>query len=616
MANVDTGLGWSVAQQHLTDAPLKLGDMTSLQPLTTYMEGGMIPTGNPIPAEVYARGLQIYNNNAFPERSRYVLAEVGATVVAVNISTDPPEASNPLDVYLISDKEGAKVYSIIYNANDQTVGTMNTYSCDTERGGFYYRRLNPSQADGYDTRMIPHYTSMTDALADLSKATQPVYKLAAGPAGGAWVRWIDLGGNYVTAPTLISTAPAGTQLSLDGQTPAATATSAGLVYKGRTFTLTLIPGHTGGVTNRAVPLLDLTAAFPYPISLATVIEAVCVAENIQIEGGSAPYGEPSEPGGGDGHPDETEDIDFSPTPTVGTSLGFFRMWNPTEAELRQLAGWMWSSAFDLDTFKRIFSAPIDAILGLSLVPVQPSVIGGYTIVLGGIDTEIAAFTVTNRYVTVDCGSLEVTERWGAYLDYAPYTKMSIFLPYIGFRDISTDDVMGKTVTLRYNVDVLSGACVAELKCGGSVLYSWQGNCAQQLPITSQDWSSALSAALGLAGTAAATIATGGGSLPLAGTVASATVNALSLKPRMERGGSISGAAGAMAGQVPYLVRERPEQAVPGQQSHMIGYPAFITAKLDSLTGYTEVESVHLEGIPATAAELAELENILKEGVIL
>lgn len=616
MANVDTGLGWSVASQHLTDAAIKLGDMTSLQPLTTYMKGGVVPTGNPVASEIYARGLQIYHDNAHPERYRYLLAEVGVSMVAVNITSDPPAASNPLDVYVITDKQGAKVYGVTYNEQTQSLSSVGTYECNTARDGFYYYRFSTSQGGGYDTTMIPHYASIAAALADLSKVTQPVYKYATGPAGGAWVRWIDLGGNYVTAPTLISTAPANTKLSLDAQTPAATATSAGMVYKGRTFTLTLIPGHTGGIANAAVPFLDLTAAFPRPIGLSTLIEAICVAENIQIEGGTDPYGDPSEPGGGEGNPDENEDIDFSATPSVGTSLGFFRMWNPTEAELRQLAGWMWSSAFDLDTFKRIFSAPIDAILGLSLVPVQPSVIGGFTIVLGGIDTEISAFTVTNRYVTLDCGSLEVTERWGAYLDYAPYTKMSIFLPYIGFRDISTDDVMGKTVALRYNIDVLSGACVAELKCGGSVLYSWQGNCAQQLPITSQDWSAALSAALGLAGSAAAAVVSGGSSLPLAGTVASATVNALSLKPRMERGGSISGAAGAMAGQVPYLVRERPEQAVPGEQGHMIGYPAFMTATLDTLSGYTEVESIHLEGIPATAAELAELENILKEGVIL
>jgi hypothetical protein len=38
--------------------------------------------------------------------------------------------------------------------------------------------------------------------------------------------------------------------------------------------------------------------------------------------------------------------------------------------------------------------------------------------------------------------------------------------------------------------------------------------------------------------------------------------------------------------------------------------------LGSLSGYTEVDAINLEGIPATAAELQEIEKLLKNGVYI
>lgn len=611
---MDTGLGWGAWDTSLMSVSGLMGNISGLS--------GEGFTGQPLPknletaADVVAAGFHM-SSVAANNREYYIACTGEEDVLCFYY----PLPNNPARHYmvLVTNTSGATVRRVEYNTTTGSVQTTNTVRITTQDAttGLYYYQQNWGEAfSGDGVWYVPMFSTRDAGLAAIQYVDRAFYKVNAGYACCAFARWIDIGGNVVTAPTIISSDPNFAVIGSSDTVPDPEQTTFGVRHQGMSFTVALVAGLAGAVTAAVVPFADFTAAFPRPISAATLAEALITYHNIRVLNAPDPYGGDAEPGGGEGNPDEDEEIDFSTPPTVGSYVGFFRMWNPTEAELRQLASWMWSSAFDLDTFKRIFSAPIDAILGLSLVPVQPAGIGGYTIVLGGIDTQISAFTVTNRYVTLDCGSLTVDERWGAYLDYSPFTKMSIFLPYIGFRDISTDDVMGKTVALQYNVDVLSGACVAELKCGGSVLYSWQGNCAQQLPITSADWSNALSAALGLAGTAAAAIVTGGGSLPLAGTVASATVNALSLKPRMERGGSISGAAGAMAGQVPYLVRERPEQAVPGRQNHFIGYPSFTTVTLGSIAGYTEVESIHLEGIPATAAELSELESILKEGFIL
>ena len=97
-------------------------------------------------------------------------------------------------------------------------------------------------------------------------------------------------------------------------------------------------------------------------------------------------------------------------------------------------------------------------------------------------------------------------------------------------------------------------------------------------------------------------------------IASTAVN--SMKPNIEKSGSLSGTGGMLGIQTPYLILTRPRQAIPAGQNRFIGYPAFITEILGNISGYTEVDSIHLEGINATGEELSEIETILKSGVIL
>jgi hypothetical protein len=111
------------------------------------------------------------------------------------------------------------------------------------------------------------------------------------------------------------------------------------------------------------------------------------------------------------------------------------------------------------------------------------------------------------------------------------------------------------------------------------------------------------------------VATGGATAPMeALNIASTAVN--SMKPNIEKSGSLSGTSGLMGIQTPYLIITRPKQAIPANQNKFIGYPAFLTDYLGNLSGYTEIEEIHLEGISATGAELSEIETILKGGVIL
>ena len=332
--------------------------------------------------------------------------------------------------------------------------------------------------------------------------------------------------------------------------------------------------------------------------------------------------DPYDPGGGSGTGGGTgsfdgtgDDIDIPGLPTLSaTDTGFITLFNPSTGQLQALANYMWSSGFDLDTFKKLFADPMDCILGLSIVPVAVPNGGSKAVSVGNISTGVSMTVAASQYVEVDCGTLNVNEYWGAYLDYDPYTKAEIYLPYIGTHPVAVDDIMGKAVRVVYHIDILSGACTAFVKCGGSVLYEFIGQCSSSIPITGNDWTNVINGVLTVAGAIGSMVATGGASAPMAAGVIAATATN-SMKPNVEKSGSMSGTGGMLAVQTPYLILTRPRQALPSGQNSFMGYPSFITESLGSLSGYTEIESVHLEGINATEQELSEIESLLKSGVI-
>lgn len=330
-------------------------------------------------------------------------------------------------------------------------------------------------------------------------------------------------------------------------------------------------------------------------------------------------------GGGTGTFDGTGDnVDFPSLPTLSASeTGFISLFNPTLGQLKNLSSYMWSDAFSLDAFKKIFADPMDAILGLSIVPVDVPEGGSGEITVGNIPTGITMTKAASQYVEVDCGTLDVKEYWGAYLDYEPYTKAELYLPYCGIHPIKTDDIMNKSVHIKYHIDILSGACCAYVKCGESVLYTFSGSCSCSIPITSADFTSTIVGAISIASSIGTMVATGGMSAPISmgGIVdavdsAASAADIVNMKPSVERSGSIGSMAGMLAIQTPYLILTRPNQCLPKYQNTYEGYPAYITETISNLSGYTIFEEIHLNDMSCTDAEKNEIENLLKSGVIL
>ena len=344
-----------------------------------------------------------------------------------------------------------------------------------------------------------------------------------------------------------------------------------------------------------------------------------------------PYGEPgtSGPGGGDGsygNPDEVDPTAVPDLPTISaSSTGFITIYNPTSANLSSLGGFLWSNLFDIDTFKKLYTDPMDCIISLGIVPCVPNSAGTQNIKFGNVDTGINCSYLATQYVKVDCGSVDIRKYVGSFMDYSPYVKISLFLPYIGFINLGTDDIMGGSINVTYHVDILSGDCIAFITHSSKgVLYSYTGNCLTNVPITAANYANSLrnyyEAVTGIIPSTCNGAASGGAAGAAGGAINGALSAAsniiLNTKPDYQRSGSLGGSSGIMGVQKPFIVIERPNISVPNKVQHYMGQTSNITANLGGLSGMTIVEAVHLEGIPCTTEELAEIESLLQGGVIL
>lgn len=308
------------------------------------------------------------------------------------------------------------------------------------------------------------------------------------------------------------------------------------------------------------------------------------------------------------------------TPTIilptGSASALYSVYNPSQAQINSFGSWLWNSDF-VSQLQKLFNDPMQAIIGLHKVFATPSTSGTGTIKVGYLDSEVSSKLVSNQYTSIDCGTIDLYEYFGNVLDYTE-TEIYIYLPFVGIVPLNVYDVMRSSVNVKYKVDVLTGACLCSVNVNrdlaGGQLYTYSGNCAVQYPLSSGSYMGIVASALGIAGSVVGTIASGGAMLPLAlGVGASALTSA---KTKVEHSGSISGNAGAMGIKKPYIIIKRPQTAIANEFNDYNGIAQNEKITLSSLTGFTKVKYVNLEGIQATSKEMEMIENELLKGVLI
>ena len=419
------------------------------------------------------------------------------------------------------------------------------------------------------------------------------------------------------------------------------------------------------VTNSAITInidnTTLAAGFAYLDNSKSIVHPY-------EEGG---YTDPE----GDVDPPEPDEVpnqtpDDLPSQFSDLSAGLYRLYAMDDSELSAFSQQLWKPSV-LSSLKNYLERPTDIVMGLRSYPFEVNAGAGVNIGFNWVNDWVSSGVVGhpisgNGIQQVIFGTLQVPRPSDLFYDYQPFSSAMLHLPYIGFVPMKMNEIVGKTLYIRYSVDLASGDFTAWVTMGASdetepyynlkVYGYYQGNISKPLPLTQQDmwqlYKKGAEIALNAAG-AIGTLATGSlmkatgeylADMPLTGKGAvlryesgsemasagsammgdykrkgtQAVNSALEMSyvsSPIERNGYLDGSTGRTSSQECFLIITYPDQCVPENQS-ILGYPTNINGPLSKVSGYTEVKEIRLASGIASEYELAELEGIVKGGIII
>lgn len=307
---------------------------------------------------------------------------------------------------------------------------------------------------------------------------------------------------------------------------------------------------------------------------------------------------------------------------------FLNIYHVSTADMVELTSVLFSADY-FDKFRQSMYNPLSAVLSCHLlpmgfIPVTPLSQRHYT--AGGYDlSSDMTIPTTNGDIigsiqSMHVGSIDISAYFDAFPDYAPYTKCTLHLPYIGAVDIDINSIVGGKLAVDYICDVVSGNVAAWVYCqdeSGTHTYKYvgTGNCAYNIPLIAENQSGvAVGKALMSAVSGAVSLAAGnvGG---ISG-IASGVVGGLTASHAAQISGNLSGNMGAICDPTCWLEIERPIWVNPSTYKQLHGIPSQIggTIASNECTGFLAVESIELTGLSCTDAEKQQLYTILRNGI--
>lgn len=328
--------------------------------------------------------------------------------------------------------------------------------------------------------------------------------------------------------------------------------------------------------------------------------------------------------------DDGDDSPWQDIPIEGLTVpnasavetGFTTMYEVSPTELKALSSFLWSDSF-MDNVSKFFSDPKDIIVGLSISPVKPTTEANPSIIKAGrISTGVSGNKLTSQYkLTETLGRIYIKKAIKQrFLNYPPYMRIVAHLPFVGEHVLDINDIMGKTISLKYIFDFLTGSCVAEISVDGNPRYFFGGASGVQIPTSeenfSRQYSSILSAGATLGGVMS-TMATGGLTAPMAIGAASGTLqNLMSMSPQVEYSSGGGAINGLLSTQAAYITVEEPVPKRSFEQVKFLGRPCLQGFKLKDLHGFTKCMDVHLTDIKCTDDEKTKIYSALTNGVLI
>ena len=303
-----------------------------------------------------------------------------------------------------------------------------------------------------------------------------------------------------------------------------------------------------------------------------------------------------------------KDDDDNDTQVLSSGIGVLTStFHMTKERLVQLGQFLWGSSI-FDEFSLINNNPIENIISCKAIPYA---ISGTTqeITLGNVKTGVNGEKISQNFSKQTIGSVAIAEHYHNFLDYAPYTNVIIYLPYIGFKELDASLVMGKTIRIEYTLDVITGGCLAQIYVGKIRLYEFTGNIGVDISITAsnraQVESAYINAGVGVVSSAMSGNVTG---------AVNSIIGAATSQYHYSGTGNPSPSCVASTNRTCYIVIDRPQYQPLKAFNHTRGRMCCLSKTIGSLKGYTVCDgNIDISGISATDEEKEEIVNILSTG---
>lgn len=310
-------------------------------------------------------------------------------------------------------------------------------------------------------------------------------------------------------------------------------------------------------------------------------------------------------------PSTTSDSDTGET-TVDTVGLLTTTYILTQERLTNIANKLWDSSF-IDNIKLVNNNPIENVCSVKMLPVKVSG-EEKEVYIGNVNFGINGEKISSNYSPwySERKTVSLKSDLPIWANYAPFTKMSIYLPYIGYKELDVNRFMGRSIQVKYIVDVLTGMCKAVILNDLGKVISFDGNCGVDIPLTASnkaqhDFAYLQSVIGGIASVASKD-------------VIGATMNvqnAISNPFTSQTSGCNTPTCSSNEGNVISLYIDYPHIQYPSTFAKEKGLPCNISLVLKKCSGFTKVASdnIDLSGIPCLDEEKERLRNILTSGFI-
>ena len=276
----------------------------------------------------------------------------------------------------------------------------------------------------------------------------------------------------------------------------------------------------------------------------------------------------------------------------------------TETQMQSFYDAVWNTDltdFVKGAFTGIYENLISNVVSLKYMPTSPTNLGGTgdtSAVILGFKTydELTVQTIGNAVAPiVDIGSYQFSREYNSFADYAPYTDIRLYLPFVGVVPLDTNLFMGAgggtppKLNVKAQYDLQSGLITYFIMRNKTMISSASGRMAVEVPISLQSgmdtFTTISSNFIGKATSFAGNAMTGN---PI-GMVADIAQGSATAPPQTVF--SSMGGDGAFYAHPKCMIMIRhPQYNRPKNYSHVVGFPAYVTKKVSDLNGFNTIKN--------------------------